>query len=350
MPGRLAKSLILLLFPMLFCSCSSLTNINVDVLRPASFSVPPQILSVLVVDNSLPYRDNNVHIVSSLDKVIVIDTLWVDNFGDITIKSFGESLKERKFFDSVFTHNKPLKQDYRNPNFGEIPRFIIDSLINAYNVQAIISLESLKYKTKTNIFNLGDYYYTSLDANGFIIWKMYHPNGNVMDASIQKDSVYWENTGISFKLSYSGLPSIRESVEILAWHLGKNGIKRIAPYWESVTRNIYTGGNHLFLRADDLRLANNWEEAAKVWYYIYENGNRRQKARAAHNLALSYEIRGNFPEAVAWSDISRKIFDGLGFVFTAFDEQELSRNYYLRLCERYQEKKKLDEQLGPGQK
>ena len=107
-------------------------------------------------------------------------------------------------------------------------------------------------------------------------------------------------------------------------------------------------GHHLFARATDLAKVNNWGEAAKVWYYVYENGNAKQKAMAALNLALSFEMRGDFTEAMAWAEISHNQFEALSSWRVSSSIKNSSFLYYLRLKERVNEKSKLHEQFGAG--
>lgn len=346
MLSRLTKIAIIFGLSVIVSSCTTLSTIKIDVLKPAVFSVPPDIVSVVVVDNALPFRDENVHVISTPKQVLSIDSVWVDNFGEIATKALAESLIDKNFFDSVYYHPVSTNRNYLNPHFGELPNYMIDSLCNVYNAQAVISLEAVKYNSKMIFTDFGESYYASLDVNGLMYWKMYANNGFIMDAYLQKDTIFWDNSDVSFNRALTAIPVLRESIEIIGWHMGRKAAKRISPYWETANRYFFSGGNYLFLRATDLQASNNWEEAAKVWYHIYENAEKRQKARAAMNIALSYEVRGNFPEAVVWADISRKIFEGLGFFNSTMNEKTISKLYYLQLCERNQERKKLDEQFG----
>ncbi len=327
-------------------SCTTLSTLKIDVLRPAEYSVAPEILSVVVVDNALPFRDNNVHLLKARNGIVIIDTIWVDNFGEIVTSSMTKSLMENNYFDSVYYHPSALNNDFSGTQIGEIPYYHIDSLCKAYNAQAVISLESIRYQSKMDYSDLGDYYYISLDVNSFLYWKMYSADGVLLDANLQKDSIFWDNAQSDYSTSSMKIPSIRESIEVLAWHMGKNAAKRVTPYWESVNRYYFSGGNHLFLRASELQADNKWDDAARIWYNVYENGKKKQKARAAHNIALSYEVRGNFSEAIAWSDISRQLFEKLGTFEASVEEKNISKYYYIELCERYQQKKKLDAQFG----
>ena len=95
-------------------------------------------------------------------------------------------------------------------------------------------------------------------------------------------------------------------------------------------------------------MAHNWESAARVWYYVFEEGNRKQKAISAFNIALSYEIRGDFDEAAAWADKSRALFQDLGSLSASSLDVDRAERYYNELKDRIKEAEKLQEQVGLG--
>ena len=333
---------------LLMVSCVSLTTINLDVLRPAAISIDPEILSVAIVDKSLPYRGENVHTVIIPKETVTLDTIWIDNFSQIVAESMAETLKNKMFFDTVFYHND-YEENYRVDR-GFIPDHelleIIEDICYIYDVQAVIFLESYKYKTKLSLMDLGHTYYGSLDASGSVFWKMYEQNGNQIDMYLQSDSIFWDKAGNRYATILSELPDQSAAVETLAEYLGETYISRISPFWETVSRQYFSKGHHYFERANDLHRIGNWDEAAKVWYYVYQSGNKLQKARAAFNIALSYEVRGDFDEAIAWGEISYKLFQNMGALRSSGYEKIISYQYYYQLNERMLQKEKLYEQIG----
>ena len=345
---RAIKSVIILWLSLSVVSCVSTHSLNLDVLRPATVTIEPEIVSVLVMDNSMPFRGDSIHKITTSKGVYLIDTILVDNFGEIAGTSLSENLKNRVFFDSVYYHNtSKLYSSDLGYLSEEIMKKRINDLCNVYNVEAIISLESYNYKTELNFVDLTEFYYGSLDISGGIYWKIYEKGGNILDMFVQTDNIFWDDHNNNYSSILKSLPSQREGLEVFADYLGEAFIKHIVPYWETVQRQYYSSGHYLFLRANDLHKANNWEDAAKIWYYVYENGNSKQKARAAYNLALSYEVRGDFDEALAWGDISQQLFDKLGSFKASQYDKGLARLYYIQLSERYQQKQKLDNQIGP---
>ena len=325
-------------------SCGSISTLNLDVLRPAEVTIDPEILSVVVVDNSLPYRSEGVHTIKTPKGTIIIDTLWIDDFSQIAAISMVNELKNRQFFDEVYFHTD---MDFGKGHLtGERLLRKIEYLCNIYNAQAVIFLENYAYKTKLNLMDLGDIYYGSMDVNGTICWKIYENNGYLLDTYIQTDSIFWDAAENNYSEILKQIPRQTASIEVLAEYLGETYIRRVAPFWETVSRKYYSQGHFLFMRANDLHAINNWSEAAKVWYYVYQNGNKRQKVMAAFNIALSYEVRGDFNEAIAWSEICNNLIENMGTIRISQYERKLATLYHTQLIERALQKKKLDAQIG----
>jgi len=342
MQNKPIKVTALLVVVFLAVSCGSMSNLNLDVLRPAEVTIDPEILSVVVVDNSLPYRGEGIHLVTTPKGKGMIDTLWIDDFPKIAAVSMVEALQNKQFFDAVYYH----RETRRSFQSEDMLYRKIENLCNQYNVQAVVLLEDYSYKSKLSLYDLRDVYYGTMDVNGSISWKIYEKDGYLLDSYNQKDSIFWDAYENRYAAVLNKLPRQVGAVEVLADYLGEAYTKRVAPYWETVSRKYYSKGHYMFLRANELHFIDNWDEAAKVWYYVYQNGNKRQKALAAFNIALSYEVRGNFDEAVAWGEISQVLFNKLGGMRSSRYEKNITKYYTLQLIERQQQKTKLDEQIG----
>ena len=346
MRDKLLKIFLIIGLLMLMVSCGSMSTLNLDVLRPADVTIDPEILSVAIVNNSLPYRGKNVHTVKTPKGTGIIDTLWIDDFPKIAAASMADALRNKQFFNEVYYHDD-VTNIFGQGNLSEyMLKRKIENICYMYDVQAVIVLENYLYKTKLTLMDLGDIYYGSMDVNGGILWKIYEQNGNLLDQYFQNDSIFWDAAETRYSAVLNQLPRQIAATEVLAEYLGETYIRRTAPYWETVSRKYYSKGHFLFLRANDLHAINNWSEAAKVWYNVYENGNKRQKAISALNIALSYEVRGDFDEAVAWCKISQRFFENLGGLRVSNYERKIVTLYNLQLIERQQQKKKLDEQIG----
>ncbi len=339
-------SFIVLAWLFLITSCSSVSTLQLDVLRPAQYSVAPEIWSVLIVDNAYPYRNDSMHVMITTKDTLLLDSLWLDSFSNIVVSEMEAALDLKAFFDSVYLHPIPLNLPPQGKPHNAVSADSIKLLLNNYDAQALISLESVEYRTQSQLIDLGAFYYVSLDVNANLLWKMYDENGYILDVYLQKDSIFWYDYFNDSKKAVEAIPDFKDAVKTIARLTGQNYPLRIAPWWETVDREYFSAGHHLYQRANDLVKINNWNEAAKIWYHIYESENKKQKARAAYNLALSYEIRNDFQEAKAWAEISRNLFETLKSIQVSEIERKMAFKYFESLNERFAETEALHKQLG----
>jgi hypothetical protein len=334
----------------LFTGCvSSYSTFDLDVLKPAKVVVPVEIASVVVVDNAYPFQpgDSGVHKIKLPSQEYSIDTLLLDDFGQLAIQSFVESLKSKAFFDSVHVVKEPFNTLDGGKPLSPLNPSQIDSLCDQYNAQAVIELGYYEYGTLINVLDAGEQYYSTLDARVYTYWKVYNRlTGSILDAHAQKDTIFWDGAGPTISSSVERLPFLRDALKEAASYSGLQFSEYIAPTWKTTQRIFFKQGHPLFYEAVGYVNSGNWDEAARVWYRIYETGKEKQKARAAYNLALAQEVKGNFMEATAWAYRSMEHFKKTGGLGMSGHEEKMAREYYIDLACRLQEKKKLDKQYG----
>jgi tetratricopeptide (TPR) repeat protein len=79
----------------------------------------------------------------------------------------------------------------------------------------------------------------------------------------------------------------------------------------------------------------NFDDALKLYQAVYENAEKpKVKARAAHNIAMVYEVKGDIEKAIEWAQ-------------KAIDMGNKSTKYYLQvLTQRKADDAKAKEQLN----
>jgi tetratricopeptide (TPR) repeat protein len=349
--GSIKRTLMLLaLGPIAFYSCTSVSTVSLDVMRPAEVTIPPEILSAVVVDNSYPYSGDSLHLFVSGADTLIVDSIRVDDFGNRLVQAATKSLHNRMFFDNVYMYPEPLYKVLNGKAGQSLSREQINELLDSFNAQVVISLEQVSYQTITSTLQFENFLYLTVDAQGSALWKVYNRDGGMLDVFLQRDSIYWDNEGRPLSKEDPKMPSLRSTVYSLADFMGDYYPDRIVPYWEKKNRYYFSSGHYLDGRADDLVKANNWESAARVWYYVFEEGNKKQKAMSAFNIALSYEIRGDYEEAAAWAKKSVDIVKDRGHFLAASGtmDETIIFEYYDDLVKRAKEAKKLEEQVGLG--
>ncbi len=80
---------------------------------------------------------------------------------------------------------------------------------------------------------------------------------------------------------------------------------------------------------------NDWDAAKEALFQAVENGHRKTKGKAAHNLAVIFEIEGNFGEAKAWAQEAWGKY-----------KNKDSRDYLYDLNSRIKENARVNEQMN----
>ncbi len=291
----------LLLCFFIFCSCSTYERMSIDVLIPAEYSFEPEIKSVVLIDNADVYRDSLVHRFTLPHETFYVDTIWFDEFASSSIKALKNKLEERNFFDTVYTcqlkNNELLYHQDRSLNWN-----LVDSICQAYNAESIITLDDYMYNTEINIKKYPEgYFWGYLDAKGAIFWRGFNNlTKGLQFQKVQRDTISWDATQVTLNKLASELPNIKNSLNELSTYMGNVAADLMTPYWETQNRGFYSSGSFEFLQAGDYVRKDKWGEAIKLWKYIFEHGNRKNKFRSAYNLALASEILGDYKAAEIW--------------------------------------------------
>jgi hypothetical protein len=333
-------------FGAVLSACSSYTAIHFEALRPAVYSVPPEIKSVVLVDNSIEFPDTMVNVILVNEEIVKVDTTKVPDYPKNVIKIVGGELSKRMFFDTVYVDTLRHKSFVRGKQTEELKPAQIDSICLKFGVDVIISLDAYRYTNNVSILNIADYeYYAAYDASAINFWRIYRcADHSVMNVHLQKDTIFWEGSGESMNGSVSSFPKFSDATHEIGSYLAYKYVDYLAPYWEEVTRRLYTNGNMNFQNATEWISKGNWKEAEKIWNYIYKNGSNYSKIKAAVNLAVAFERTGDIDNAIKWSyNAYRKMIEKPNVPARM---RVYIMSYYNDLTVRKREKRKLVEQLG----
>ena len=326
--------------------CSSFSEMNFEVLRPAGFSFPPEIKSVVLVDNSKVFPDTNVNVIMLDDAIIKIDTNKVAVYSTSVLNTIKEELLSRLFFDTVYIDTIQYKIIGNRDPLDKLSNAQIKDICKKYKADAIISLDAYRYANDINIKTSSDYFYSSYDASAINYWRVYNcTDMSVMNIHLQKDTIFWDGFGSSVNSSLGKFIDFGKATHEIGLYLSYQMADYLVPYWEEVTRNLYTSGSMHFLNATDWVNKNNWQEAEKIWNYIFTNGSKKARVKAALNLALAFERQGHIKEATDWAYKAYKILEGDSVTINS-NINRYTVEYYINLSAREKEYKKLIEQLG----
>jgi hypothetical protein len=327
-------------------SCVSIKNYQMDILVPATVSIPPDIKSVIVIDNAkLPGDSIEIVVSDHKGQYIKPNT---DTIPAIALKQLYETIRQRSFFDTVYlqpiTSSLARSQSIGSSNLKKT----LTEAKNNHQADAAVVLEEVKlfpkldyqpFYTETLNYRIDQ----SFVAN--FVWVIVDlKHDSVLDVYNQVDTLVWTSYANALAYPVIGLPSFNESVRSVADYFGYYCADRICPNWVRENRYYFAGNGMGWDLANASIAKNDWLNAAKVWFGMYSSSKGAPKARLAHNIALSYEVLGDFEEAVKWSAHSKLLFKPTSSWFV--QEKALTDDYYNTILKRALHAKKLAEQLG----
>lgn len=337
---------IIIPFIVLLLACKSYSVLNYDVLKPAKNTIPPEVKSIVLVNNSYPYVDSSIHFLEVEGEIELLDSIWVEAFADSVLLSLKEGLLSHRFFDTVFIDTTNYNELVLGKPLKKLTAFEVNTICEKFGADAVLALDGYKYGSKLEVINYGDAQGASLDANATTYWRFYdYYTQSILFEDLKRDTIYWYGEGASAVDAASKLPSIEHAITEIGFYIGEEYVKNIVPSWETREQRLFIAGNSYFVNAAEWYGKANYKEAEKLWAYIFEHGNNYEKARAAHNIAISFEQQNEIASALKWAFNSYNIYREIKSPIYAEEVAE-SKDYYVYLAHRKSEVEKLDEQIG----
>ncbi len=303
-------NILIILSVILLSSCSGIRYMNIETREPAKVTLPTYIKSVLVVNNVLPQPDNVGHRHKKLGYKSLEDiTASSDSIAIYYTEALSQFLSEEGYFENVQYHNEPIRKDndYWRENALD-PEVMIRLRVES-GADAIISLDKLIIQTvRTDQFKQEGYAYADITAKVQSIIRVYLPSLDGSIPAVQyNDSLVWEGFDIKDGRAHAEfiLPTTEDAMKELAVYAAEKMTKVFSPHWEFQNRWLYTPLSSKMREGEVFAKNNQWLEAISKWddYYDKEK-DKVAKARAAHNIALAYEMLDDMESALNWATIA----------------------------------------------
>ena len=229
-----------------------------------------------------------------------------------TMESTGE-------FDAVelmdISQNHSTNYYTRTPlTFSQAERLCAD-----YQADALLTLNQLVLYDVVESFPTDEgTYYAYLQAYAQSHWTI-HYAGQTREATFtQADTLLWESQlHYNRTQSLSDLPSRQEALLYLARELGNRMGSSFAPSWQTTRRYIYELPD-LQAGLDAFRLQR-WNSAINQWLTIVDSKDKKAAACAAANIAIAYEMLGDYASACDYAQRASRLF---GAWKTAYGRQQ----------------------------
>ena len=196
-----------------------------------------------------------------------------------------------------------------------------------YQADALLTLNQLVLYDVVESFPTDEgTYYAYLQAYAQSHWTI-HYAGQTREVSFtQADTLLWESQlHYTRAQSLSDLPSRQEALLYLARELGNRMGSSFAPSWQTTRRYIYELPD-LQAGLDAFRLQR-WNSAINQWLTIVDSKDKKAAACAAANIAIAYEMLGDYASACDYAQRASRLF---GAWKTAYGRQQQANiRYYL---------------------
>jgi len=198
-----------------------------------------------------------------------------NSIADICRRTGADAVLTLEFFDS----------DYTLLNAGKAAKTNDKVVVNN-------TTEPLFYATGTASANAGFRIYNNL-------------NRSISYEDSYRYNREWRQSARTYLEAASKLMKKNEAMENVSRDLGANFSRMLIPtrYWEN--RLMFKGKSALAVKAERLALTSNWEEAVSVWLQAYSSATEpKERGAIAYNLALGYEVLGEYESAKKWVSTS----------------------------------------------
>ena len=278
---------IMLLTLVLFESCMGTTYLNVR--HAAQISLPADLDSVLVINKTKVEKGKGKQVINVLEGLVTGEPILGDKYGSKSaVKNMQKLIRESDRMDLI--HNDIINLGLKDIS-GDTPikSDIIDSICEEYGADGLIALE---------LFD-SDSYNSTNSAEVRTQWRVYYPNERKI---IDEFIVYSGANDHGFS---SLVPAAYSSISKAGAYGAELYFNRIVPWFTREVRYYYTKGSHEMKAAKKSVKLGNWDQAIYYWEVETESQtNQKNEGKAAHNLALAYEIKDNFDKALEWIDVS----------------------------------------------
>ena len=318
--------LIGLLLGGVLASCGTADVLTIDQLRPAEMSFPVDLRQVGVVNN-MKNRPN-----APTDQLI-LGLVQGENVA--ATEAIAGALADSKFFDQVVICDSALQSE---ENVG-LPDPILSadevrSLSTQLGVDMLVSLEDLWVETsKQQVRYPGwDVPLSVLKTHVSPVVRLYLPSRTQPLHTIAlTDSIYWD-----MEIPLTEKMVLEEATRLAATKVADY----LTPSWKQVERVYFYGGCVEMRDAAVYLREGSWQEAQDLWKELFHRRRKgTTKARAAYNIALSYEMLGDIDQAIKWVSESQK------YVSPKSNEEKIVKYYSEALANRIREVGSLKTQM-----
>ena len=337
------------LLALLFCSC--MRTASLTVLQPAQMTLPEHISTVAVVDRSKPSNGW----LNTLEGLFTGEAIGQDRQSRAeAVRGLTASLTRTPRFQVKPTG---IEKTGSKAGVGMPPPMDwseVEQICADYGANALVTIESFdsdnnasanrvetKNKDKNGKETITISYNARQRTGVRMGWRLYDPKTRIiLDEFTTDDYLERTATGANERTALSNLPSQVSISRNVAYNGGMRYGARIAPVYVNLGREYYgkaKGPKAEMKEAARFAGSGNWDRAAAIWQKIADQPTQPRKAagRAAYNMAVAAEQKGELVIAQSWAEKA----------WTKFGNKK-ARNYINVLKMRQNDERKVEGQMN----
>lgn len=318
------SSCLLVVLILGFTSCITdlnMRSMDVEILKPASFTLPANIDKIAIFKRGSYQTDTIIfRPVKGYDHGITKDTS-VHNpcFSNKCVDALAILLEKEGNFLKVINY-----RDTMNYLFPKDKNSIINypDLQNKLGVDAFVFLDVFKLKDYYSDIKNGktafmsriedkypDFQYSTkieyVDAN--LLWSINLKGDSTIQEYKHHDNLYYGNSIYPELFDYD--TNHQALLTNSAEYLGESFARKIIPSWNKVSRSYYRSNNSKMRLAEKHLLAGEWLNAAEIYSKKVNSKDSVIVAKATFNMALICEMEGNMDAAFNWLAIAKGAYN-----------------------------------------
>ncbi len=287
-------------------------TIQLRVLEPAEIMVPAEMVTLTVVDRSKA-KNLGQGILGVAEGLLSGESIGADTEGrQAAVEGLEETLMASPRFEvrpdpgveldgNLFDQVMPWKEAKSICKAAECDGVVA---LEAFDSDAWVDVEEIRTTEEVDgKERVVTTYEATRETSVVTSWRLYDVANKVVVDDLKASSLTrtWGYQGETEEDARAGLPSDNDAVALAGLTSGQTYGFRIAPTYVFVSRAFYGSGDARLKEAKQLVKADQWNKAGKIWERVFEDeSDDKLKAKAAYNMALSFEREGNLDRAIRW--------------------------------------------------
>ena len=304
-------NLIIIIYFLLFLSCTSLRPVNIEVSKNPKYPLPDRIQGIAIINRSITPNFTNTK-ADLLENMFfyrqwVLDSIFHDKqAADKTIESTANELFGSERFDAVI----PLDRNIvRTDTLSiDLPLDIetIENYCADFKVDAILVLENFNEHLTASFSRIPQPDLPNLKKRKMkvvcnSVWNLYFPDKDLKIKTFNIfDSLEWKTESLYMPDVRYNLPNLKKSLVLAGEACGNKMSEMISPEWIQKPRHYFVTGKSHIDKAVTLIQMNKWDEAAKIWSQYANSTSKTVRGKIEFNMALVCEMFGKIDLATEW--------------------------------------------------